>query len=185
METQQFIYAGFWKRFLAYLIDQIIIGLIEIILFVPIVLIFGTGLFSIFCYDNYDEYASVIFSGQYYNDEYSVAAIAMIIFAVIIISILSIVIQWLYYALQESSAKQATLGKSLLNLKVVDLYGNRISFGRATGRFFGKILSGLIFNIGYIMAAFTERKQALHDILANCLVVENDLFKQYQNKDIL
>ncbi|MCK5087480.1 MAG: RDD family protein, partial [Melioribacteraceae bacterium] len=56
---------------------------------------------------------------------------------------------------------------------------------RATGRFFGKILSGLIFNIGYIMAAFTERKQALHDILANCLVVENDLFKQYQNKDIL
>ena len=185
METQQFIYAGFWKRFLAYLIDQIIIGLIELILFVPIVLIFGTGLFSIFTYENYDQFTSVIYNTQYYEDEYSVAAIAMIIFAVIIISVLSIVIQWLYYAFQESSTKQATLGKSLINLKVVDLYGNRISFGRATGRFFGKILSGLIFNVGYIMAAFTERKQALHDILANCLVIEVDLFKQYQSKDIL
>jgi len=51
--------------------------------------------------------------------------------------------------------------------------GNRISFARAKGRFFGKWLSGMIMNIGYLMVAFTEKKQALHDILAGCLVVMN------------
>ena len=74
----------------------------------------------------------------------------------------------------ESSSKQGTVGKMILNLRVVDMLGNRISFGRATGRFFGKILSGLILNIGYIMAAFTEKKQALHDMLAGCLVIYDD-----------
>jgi uncharacterized RDD family membrane protein YckC len=49
--------------------------------------------------------------------------------------------------------------------------GNRISFARANGRFFGKWVSGMIMNIGYLMAGFTEKKQALHDILAGCLVV--------------
>jgi uncharacterized RDD family membrane protein YckC len=49
--------------------------------------------------------------------------------------------------------------------------GNRISFGRATGRYFGKILSGLTFTIGYIMAGFTQQKQALHDMIAGCLVI--------------
>ena len=67
-----------------------------------------------------------------------------------------------------------TVGKMVLNLRVVDLAGNQITFGRATGRFFGKILSGLILNIGYIMAGFTEKKQALHDMLAGCLVIYDD-----------
>ena len=71
----------------------------------------------------------------------------------------------------ESSSKQATLGKLALGIVVTDLNGNRISFGRATGRYFGKIVSGMIFAIGYIMAGITERKQALHDIMASCLVV--------------
>ena len=71
----------------------------------------------------------------------------------------------------ESSAKQATLGKLALAIKVTDLNGNRISFGRASGRYFAKIISGLIFCIGYIIAGFTEKKQALHDMIANCLVV--------------
>jgi uncharacterized RDD family membrane protein YckC len=55
---------------------------------------------------------------------------------------------------------------------VTDLNGQRISFGRATGRYFGKMLSSAVFHIGYLMAAFTEKKQALHDILAKCLVVK-------------
>jgi uncharacterized RDD family membrane protein YckC len=80
---------------------------------------------------------------------------------------------WLYFALMESSAKGATLGKMALGLRVTDLSGNRISFGRATGRYFGKIVSGMIFSIGYIMAGFTQQKQALHDIMAGCLVVRN------------
>jgi uncharacterized RDD family membrane protein YckC len=85
--------------------------------------------------------------------------------------LLIIVALWLYYALMESSSKQATLGKLALGIVVTDLNGNRISFGRATGRYFGKIVSGMIFAIGYIMAGFTEKKQALHDMIASCLVV--------------
>jgi uncharacterized RDD family membrane protein YckC len=87
-------------------------------------------------------------------------------------SVASIVLSWLYEALMESSSYQATLGKLAVGIKVCDMYGRRISFARATGRHFGKILSGLILLIGYIMAAFTERKQALHDIMAGTLVVK-------------
>ncbi len=77
---------------------------------------------------------------------------------------------WLYEALMESSAKQATLGKMVFSMKVTDLAGNRISFARASGRHFAKYLSGLILLIGYIMAGFTDKKQALHDMIAGTLV---------------
>lgn len=77
---------------------------------------------------------------------------------------------WLYYALLESSPKQATLGKQALKIVVSDLNGERISFGRASGRYFSKYLSSLILLIGYIMAAFTQKKQALHDMIAGTLV---------------
>ena len=81
------------------------------------------------------------------------------------------VASWLYFALMESSNKQATVGKMALSIKVTDINGNRLTFGRATGRYFGKILSGMILYIGFIMAGFTEKKQALHDMIAGCLVV--------------
>lgn len=79
---------------------------------------------------------------------------------------------WLYKALLESSAWQATLGKKLFSIKVTDLDGNRIGFGRATGRFFAQLLSQISFTIGYLMAAFTERRQALHDMIAGTIVVK-------------
>jgi len=78
---------------------------------------------------------------------------------------------WLYFALMESSSKQATLGKMMIGVIVTDTDGNRISFGRASGRYFAKIPSAIILMIGYIMAAFTKRKQALHDMMAGCLVI--------------
>jgi uncharacterized RDD family membrane protein YckC len=84
------------------------------------------------------------------------------------------VVGWLYFALMESSSHQATLGKMALGIRVTDLQGGRLTFGRATARFFGKIVSGLICYIGFIMAAFTERKQALHDMIAGTLVVRQD-----------
>ena len=90
------------------------------------------------------------------------------------VQLLSMVVGWLYFALMESSNKQATVGKIALNIRVTDLNGNRISFGRATARYFGKYLSAMIAMIGFIMAAFTKRKQALHDILAETLVLKND-----------
>jgi len=71
----------------------------------------------------------------------------------------------------ESSARQATLGKMAVGIVVTDERGARISFGRATGRFFAKFLSMLILYVGYLMAAFTEKKQGLHDVLAGTLVV--------------
>jgi predicted Zn finger-like uncharacterized protein len=81
------------------------------------------------------------------------------------------ILGWLYYAFMESSSTQGTLGKMVLGIKVTDLYGNRISFGRATGRHFGKIISTILLFIGYLMVAFTSKKQGLHDMMAGCLVV--------------
>lgn len=77
---------------------------------------------------------------------------------------------WIYEAAMESSSRQATLGKMALGLRVSDEQGRRISFLRATARYFSKILSGMILFIGYIMAGFTARKQALHDMIAGTLV---------------
>ena len=138
-------YAGFWRRFVAYIIDTIVMYIVMI----PLFMIFG---------------AAGSLTGSTQPDE--VGAGFWIAY------LLTIVLQWLYFAVMESSSRQATLGKMALGIVVTGEDGQRISFGRATGRFFGKILSGLILLIGYIMAAFTERKQALHDMLASTLVLK-------------
>lgn len=78
---------------------------------------------------------------------------------------------WFYFAGFESSKWQATIGKKLLELKVVDLEGNRVSFARATGRYFGKLLSRITLMIGFLMIIWTKKKQALHDKLASTLVI--------------
>ena len=78
---------------------------------------------------------------------------------------------WIYFAAFESSESQATPGKKALGIKVTDLNGKKISFGRASGRFFAKYLSAALLCVGFIMIAFTKRKQGLHDIIAGCLVV--------------
>jgi uncharacterized RDD family membrane protein YckC/Tfp pilus assembly major pilin PilA len=82
---------------------------------------------------------------------------------------------WLYYAITESSKPQATIGKMALGIKVTALGGERIGFGQASGRYFGKIVSGLTLGVGYLMAGFTERRQALHDKMASTLVVRAPL----------
>jgi uncharacterized RDD family membrane protein YckC len=72
----------------------------------------------------------------------------------------------------ESSRHQGTLGKMTLGLIVTDLQGRPIGFAVASGRYFAKIITGLIpLGIGYAMAGFTEKKQALHDMIASCLVL--------------
>jgi uncharacterized RDD family membrane protein YckC len=86
-------------------------------------------------------------------------------------SFASAIMCWLYFAICESSAMQATLGKKVLGLKVVDLSSRHIGFGRATGRWFGKYVSMLTIFIGFIMAGLTARKQGLHDLMAGTLVV--------------
>jgi uncharacterized RDD family membrane protein YckC len=78
-----------------------------------------------------------------------------------------------YYGGMVSSLNQATLGKMAMGIKVTNLDGGRISFGRAVAREFAKLLSFITFMIGYIMAAFTERKQSLHDMVVGTVVVRS------------
>jgi len=122
------VYGGFWERFFAYLIDVILLWIVN----------FGV--------------------------QYAVGDIPG--------SIISIVINWLYFAIMESGTGQATIGKKALGLKVTDLNGGQITFGQATGRYFGKILSTLIILIGFLMMLWDERKQTLHDKMAGTLVVK-------------
>ena len=135
-------YAGFWLRFAAWLIDSVLVSTVAWIIIIPTVFVF--------------------------------ADISLTGFAIWFFFVLGIIyiLPWLYYALMEASSKQGTLGKMVVGIIVTDEAGNRISFGRATGRYFGKILSGLIIYIGYLMIAFTGKKQGLHDILARTLVVK-------------
>lgn len=88
--------------------------------------------------------------------------------------VVSLSVGWIYFASFESSSKQATPGKMALGIKVADLDGARIGFGRASGRHLSKLVSTLIMFIGFLMVAFTKRKQGLHDIMAGCLVINKD-----------
>jgi len=151
-------YAGFWLRFVAYLIDGLVSVAAFLILLVPLFILTGAG-----------AALSKIGSGEDISD--NVAAFMGIGFIFGFFGII-LVVSWLYYALSESSSWQATLGKKILNLKVTDMSGQPISFGRASGRYFAKIITGMIpLFIGYIMAGFTEKKQAIHDMIASCLVL--------------
>jgi len=156
IKTAEVRYAGFWIRFVAYLIDGIAISIVT------------STVFFIFYFHSFREIMAQqqeMISNQEIPDPFIIISM----FAPIIF--FSFIIHWLYYSLLESSKNQATLGKMALDLMVTDINGNRISFARATGRYFGKILSGMIMCIGYIMAAFTDKKQALHDKLADTLVI--------------
>jgi uncharacterized RDD family membrane protein YckC len=97
---------------------------------------------------------------------------AAMISAIIFVGLASILLVWIYNAGMESSRHQGTLGKMALGLIVTDSQGRPIGFGHATGRYFAKIITGLIpLGVGYAMAGFTEKKQALHDMIAGCLVL--------------
>jgi uncharacterized RDD family membrane protein YckC len=151
-------YAGFWLRFVAYLIDAVISGIAFVILLIPLFVLTGAG-----------AALSKIGSGEDISDD--VAAFLGIGFILGFFGIVFLV-SWLYYALSESSSWQATPGKKMLNLKVTDMTGQPISFGRASGRFFARIITHMIpLAIGYIIAGFTEKKQAIHDMIASCLVL--------------
>lgn len=174
----KFKYIGFWKRFVAHLIDQVILGFISTIIIVPVFIFFGLGVFSQF--DNSRDFR--IENVSFQPDEISIYEVSLMISIIIILTLISIIISWLYYALMESSRRQATVGKLILNMRVTTLFGERISFGRASGRYFAKILSSLILGLGYLMMLFSERKQTLHDMLSGCIVIDSN---QYELQKIL
>lgn len=150
-------YAGFWLRFVAYLIDSMVASVAFVILLIPI-LVFSGAMAAIGRLSN----------GE---DPGDVAALVVSILAGVALLAAG---AWLYYALLESSSWQGTIGKKALSLKVTDMSGNPVTFGRASGRFFARFITELIpLRIGYILAGFTEKKQAIHDMIASCLVVRN------------
>ena len=174
-QFQTLNYAGFWLRFAAYMIDAILITMVTC----PLGAVIGA--------------MSAL-------AEQGAASGGMSVAMTVVVYVISFGVTWLYYALLESSSWQGTLGKKLLNIRLTDLDGDRISFGRATGRYLGKMLSGVLFFVvvifasaiddnplllifgmllaflvslmAYAMAAFTEKKQALHDIVAGTLVLQ-------------
>ncbi|MCW5910514.1 MAG: RDD family protein [Cyclobacteriaceae bacterium] len=153
-------YAGFWLRLVAIIIDGIIIGVAQSFIFVPILAALGLG------------FASSAETMDLSDPDQAAGLIASISAMMGGYWILSLTIQILYSTLMESSKLQATVGKLALGLKVTDLQGNKLDFTKALIRNLCKIISNFTFLIGYIMAGFTEKKQALHDMIASTLVLK-------------
>lgn len=145
-------YAGFWLRFVAWIIDRIVLQFAGSIITLPFAASMGIR--------------ELMRTHPSSPEDFIPLFENMRKFFLIIL-----VLEWLYYALLESSAWQATLGKKALGLEVTDLAGVRITFGRATGRYFARYISFFTIGIGYIMAGLTEKKQALHDMIAGTLVI--------------
>ncbi|MGB0653059.1 MAG: RDD family protein [Thermoplasmatota archaeon] len=133
-------YGGFWLRFVAALLDSLILLL--------------PCLFLIFVFSPISRSSNE----------------ALVTAGETVLELLFLFISWLYFALQQSGPRQATIGKAAMRVKVTDLQGQRISFARATGRYFAAILSYMILFIGFFMIGWTERKQGLHDMIAGTLV---------------
>lgn len=143
MDIKAVSYAGFWRRAVALIIDRIIIG----VAFALFAALMGVSLQN--------------------------AGNSGGVFAGVSFLFLAIFGEAIYYAFFESSDYQATPGKMVLSLKVVDMEGQQISFWRSFGRNMGKYISGLILFIGYMMAGWTQKKQALHDMFVDCLVIRS------------
>ena len=154
-------YAGFWLRFVAVIIDSLVLGAINWILLAPILAIVGIQAAGGFPFSGMD------------MDDLDVAAMAASLMAMFGIAwIVKRVVDILYHSLMESSKFQGSLGKMALGIIVTDTNGAKLDFSKALVRNLCKIISGAIMLIGYIMAGFTEKKQALHDMIASTLVVK-------------
>jgi uncharacterized RDD family membrane protein YckC len=138
------VYANFGQRFVAAFVDGILVNILGAVFSFPAGLALGATLGA---------------------DAQNIAPIVG--------GLIGLCVGWLYSALQESSESRATLGKKMMGLKVVDLSGGQISFMQATGRHFGKLVSLATCMVGYLMQPFTEKKQALHDMMASTLVIKS------------
>lgn len=144
-------YAGFWRRFAAAIIDNIIVILAGIIVFFIAALCWG------------------FFVGVSGGSEIDIENVSDDIYNLWFWSLVFIT-SFFYYTVMEASKRQATVGKLAMGIRVTDMIGGRIPFARAAGRFIAKILSNFLL-IGFIMIAFTEKKQGLHDQMAGTLVM--------------
>ena len=138
-------YAGFFRRWGANILDGFVVGIAYFVVAFGIALLVAIG-GGLNTEEDSDGLAGLLWIAWFFA-------------------------QWLYFAFMESSSWQATLGKRALGIIVTDESGDRLSFGRATGRYWAKFFSWITLLIGFLMAGFTQKKQALHDMVAGTLVV--------------
>lgn len=153
-------YAGFWLRFVAYIIDYVLIWCVQAFIAIPILGMVGIS------------FASNVGDMSNMNEGEMMGMMAAYMAAAGATALLTTVLVILYFTLMESSKYQATVGKLALGLIVTDENGNKLDMVKALIRNLSKIISSMILMIGYIMAGFTEKKQGLHDIIAKTLVVK-------------
>jgi|TARA_B110000046_G_scaffold44845_1_gene49844 uncharacterized RDD family membrane protein YckC len=156
-------YASFGSRLLAYILDAFVLQLLQIIIIIPFLLSLDFDFVDVpFDWEAYDRYDEAFFTdlGLWIDQA------RPLIFA-------GFITQTLYFSLLESSHLQASLGKLALGIKVVDQHGARLDFLYCLVRNLSKFLSSLIFMLGYLMAAVTKNKQALHDLIAGSYVVRS------------
>ena len=151
------IHAGFWKRLAAFLLDSLFLYLFSVTLLQLVLAPFFPGFMDGLLQDG--------------PSLHSVVSFFTFVYIILIWSSVLFIGVWLYYTLFESSKYQATPGKLIVGIAVSDKEGHQISFGRATGRFFAKYLSFMTLGIGFLMAAFTENKQGLHDLISDTYVL--------------
>lgn len=140
-------YAGYWRRYGAYLLDMVILYICFFISLIAVTVIAAIG-------------SSTDSRGSAFS-----SIVLLLYFPALFLFVI------LFFAFFESSGAQASPGKMAVGMIVVDMDGNRISFGRAVARQFLKIVSAIILGIGFIMCGFTEKRQGLHDMIAGTLVV--------------
>ncbi|TXI51539.1 MAG: RDD family protein [Lysobacter sp.] len=142
------VYAGFWKRAAASFIDSFVVGIVAGM----VGMVFGLMMVAMMGSGGFDEGLAVVLQ--------------------ILNQLVALGLGATYFGWMHSSSMQASVGKLAVGIKVVRGDGSRISFARGFGRYFAYMLSTLTIGIGLIMAGFTERKRALHDMICDTLVVD-------------
>lgn len=159
VDTSYVVYAGFWKRVAASIIDSFIVMMASWLVQVPLIMLFGLG-------------AGSLLDGS--SDMSDGVGALMVAIAYLI----GLAVPLFYFSWMHSSSMQASVGKLAIGIKVVDGQGQRIGFWRGFARYFAYLLSALLLCIGFLMAAFTDRKRALHDILCDTLVVDRYAYSE-------
>lgn len=150
-------YAGFWRRFLAVLIDW----------FLMFLLLLAVRIAAARMGWQFEPQSNLIVDDQGIYRRVEAVGLPPLLPLIA----LNLTIDWLYHAIMQSSALQATVGKIILGIYVTDFTGKRIGFMRATVRYIASIASAIILLLGYLIMPLTARKQTLHDMVAGTLVV--------------
>jgi uncharacterized RDD family membrane protein YckC len=169
LKNRDIIYSAFWRRALAFLIDCTVLSAVTLFWTIPFIHILLFGAFRSSPKSETPHFAQIT---NYPFFEYFNIRTNIVVWFIAIGILITVITAWIYFALMESSPKQGSLGKLTLGIKVTNLEGERISFGKATMRFFAKFISLFPLLAGFLMAAFTIKKQALHDMIAKTIVVE-------------